>query len=304
MNKINDEFIVDCTPNSREERQLVYKFLVDNRGYESFYLTLVRDYTIIVCRRHGGNSNFDDIEDAVCAFPTYPVLTFEEFKQKYLNINSTNMTIKNLIGYRLTKPEYNEAAVRITGMINTSYKGFIKDHLLTEKGILKPQYGVEEQYPEYLENIKKAGVLDLWFEAVYEEFSVGDLVYSLHNSRDYTKDHIYKIKEITKIAHINCIICENIHDNSPKDIQHFRKPTAQEIKNYDKIKVGSYEFVFFGQTVEINAVRYTASEIEDLIDLMKKGQIRSLNVGCNGQYIIDLPLLERIYAKFYESETN
>jgi len=36
IDKINDEFIVDCTNNSKEERQQVYKFLVDNRNYSRY----------------------------------------------------------------------------------------------------------------------------------------------------------------------------------------------------------------------------------------------------------------------------
>jgi hypothetical protein len=31
---------------------------------------------------------------------------------------------------------------------------------------------------------------------------------------------------------------------------------------------------------------------------MKKGQIKSLNVGCSGQYTVDLELLEKIIDKF------
>lgn len=37
IDKVNDEFIVDCTNNTTEERQQVYKFLVDNRNYEESY---------------------------------------------------------------------------------------------------------------------------------------------------------------------------------------------------------------------------------------------------------------------------
>lgn len=33
IDKVNDEFIVDCTNNTTEEKQQVYKFLVDNRDY-------------------------------------------------------------------------------------------------------------------------------------------------------------------------------------------------------------------------------------------------------------------------------
>jgi hypothetical protein len=46
IDKINDEFIVDCNFNTTEERREVYKFLVDNRGYNPSYLK--NDYPIIV----------------------------------------------------------------------------------------------------------------------------------------------------------------------------------------------------------------------------------------------------------------
>ena len=50
IDKINDEFIVDCTNNSKEERQQVYKFLVDNRNYDKGYLG--NDFSIIVCNKN------------------------------------------------------------------------------------------------------------------------------------------------------------------------------------------------------------------------------------------------------------
>lgn len=49
IDKINDEFIVNCTNNSKEERQEVYKFLVDNRNYNKDYLK--ENYPIIVCNK-------------------------------------------------------------------------------------------------------------------------------------------------------------------------------------------------------------------------------------------------------------
>ena len=46
IDKINDEFIVDCNFNTTQERREVYKFLVDNRGYNPSYLK--NDYPLII----------------------------------------------------------------------------------------------------------------------------------------------------------------------------------------------------------------------------------------------------------------
>ena len=87
IDKLNDEFIVDCTNNSKEERQQVYKFLVDNRNYKKSYL--VEDYyPVIVCNKKQNNSNWDSLEkyyNWVDSKKDIPIYTFEQFKQMYLN---------------------------------------------------------------------------------------------------------------------------------------------------------------------------------------------------------------------------
>ena len=83
IDKINDEFIVDCTFNTTQERREVYKFLVDNRGYNSSYLK--NDYPIIVCNKNEGSnlywSLYWSLESAKKCYPSYPILTFKEFKE-------------------------------------------------------------------------------------------------------------------------------------------------------------------------------------------------------------------------------
>ena len=212
-----DEFIVDCSNNTIEERQEVLKFLVDYRGYNKYYL----DYdcpTIVCCNKKEGDSLYDCLVYTTKTFPNHKIYTFEEFKQKIkpsmvkkLNIGDTVTPIENLvytvsgkkieiklvkhrriksfrsdnahfqlegdssswfftkdfkkvekkiIGYKLTKPEFEEAAVAICKANGSREVSHFK--------LLNEDYSFREasQSKDWLE---KAGVLNLWFEPVYEE---------------------------------------------------------------------------------------------------------------------------------------
>jgi hypothetical protein len=184
IDKINDEFIVDCNFNTTEERREVYKFLVDNRGYNPSYLK--NDYPIIVCNKNEGSnlywSLYWSLESSKKCYPSYPVLTFQEFKEKYLNMEE-----KKIIGYKLTKPEYEKAANQITG---------------TENLILHSKnYNFQIDSLAY-DRVVKAGVLDLWFEPVYEqeEFKIGDWVTTTTEiSISYVKPKKGEVFQITEI---------------------------------------------------------------------------------------------------------
>jgi hypothetical protein len=78
------------------------------------------------------------------------------------NQNNTKENMKEIIGYKLIKPEYNNAAIKLAGMKNTSWIGFKQN--LFKKGNRNCEY-----YEKYVENFKKAGVLDLWFEPYYTQ---------------------------------------------------------------------------------------------------------------------------------------
>lgn len=79
------------------------------------------------------------------------------------------LTMKKIIGYKLIKPEYTEAVIKITGMCVKS-----DDRIKYVTNYLMNQVSLNGTFITALRN---AGVLDLWFTAVYEEeFKVGDWV--------------------------------------------------------------------------------------------------------------------------------
>lgn len=230
IDKINDEFIVDCTNNSKEERQQVYKFLVDNRNYSKIYLN--SDASIIVCNKKQGNTNWNSRQYYYSWFNSkkdLPIYTFEQFKEMYLeeqfvlpekwyiksngketytkylvpylkqigypyinwdgkdyyyHVFKNNCSAyttklhdykeitfeqfkkyvlkqetmeKEIIGYKLVKHEYSDAARKIVDL----------DLPLTVDRIT-PKTKTHNSTIMY-DRLKKAGVLELWFEPVYKE---------------------------------------------------------------------------------------------------------------------------------------
>jgi hypothetical protein len=357
IDKINDEFIVDCTNNSKEERQQVYKFLVDNRNYEKSYLE--EDYPVIVCNKKQNYSNWDSLENYynwVDSKKDIPIYTFEKFEEMYLKeefilpvkwcikdckkvteygakrfhhkmgdiwedaylcidessgkynylkkkYNYTEITFeqfkkyvlknnniennKQIIGYKLIKPEYKEAAENIVALgVNWKVgKSFIE---------------VMENNPDdyYTKKLKEAGVLELWFEKVYgEEFKIGDWIISTND----IKSIVFKIESINEEYYE----CEN--DNFGivalrKDKEDLRLATTEEIAKAQKTIVKMYssnkgEFeieVIDGKAYYIPENKHLPKEwIRDIIDnfgeiIMSKGgidypynvKVSSLNVGC------------------------
>jgi hypothetical protein len=77
------------------------------------------------------------------------------------------------------------------------------------------------------------------------------------------------------------------------------KEWFEPVYEEDKIEIGGYEVKFLNKnSCSINGVEYIKTHLETLRYLMNKGQIKSLNVGCSGQYTVDLPLLDKIIDKF------
>lgn len=72
---------------------------------------------------------------------------------------------REIIGYKLTKPEYREAAIKISGYAAASIS--FEEWMSTS--------GPNTGFPS---NLRNAGVLDLWFEPIYEEdkLKAGDWV--------------------------------------------------------------------------------------------------------------------------------
>ena len=95
----------------------------------------------------------------------YTQITLEQFKKHFLKEKTMK---KEIVGYKLIKPEYRQAAL---GLIPTSV------YLSSPKLISKEGNNYLDSTCATINNLRKAGVLDLWFEPVYEEeFKVGDWV--------------------------------------------------------------------------------------------------------------------------------
>lgn len=58
-----------------------------------------------------------------------------------------------------------------------------------------------------------------------------------------------------------------------------------------------YKVEFASSHILINKITYPKHMVEAFYEAMKLGQIKSLNVGCNGQYKIDFEKIEKIYKK-------
>lgn len=80
----------------------------------------------------------------------------------------------------------------------------------------------------------------------------------------------------------------------------FRHATKEEIEFANKVKIGEYEVLINTTTgmASINGVGYSGNHLQYLLEVMEKGQIKSLNCGCNGQYKVDLETIRRIIKKF------
>lgn len=58
-----------------------------------------------------------------------------------------------------------------------------------------------------------------------------------------------------------------------------------------------YKIEFSSSHILINGLTYSKHMVEAFYEAMKLGQIKSLNVGCNGQYKVDFEKIEKIYKK-------
>lgn len=89
----------------------------------------------------------------------YTKLTFEQF-EKYI-LKKENMRMKKLIGYKIIKPQYIKASEIIT-----NFPGLFDER----KESSLPAQGIHFTAGSACAmSLRAAGVLDLWFEPVYEE---------------------------------------------------------------------------------------------------------------------------------------
>jgi len=125
---------------------------------------------------HKRSYNTDECKNAYAHFPPfdggvttsyyiksgYTEITFEQFKKYVLKQKEEKTVEKKIIGYKLVKEEYREAAAKIAKV--TTFTLYNDTHLSVNSDA------------EHC--LRKAGVLNLWFEPVYEEekYNIGDWI--------------------------------------------------------------------------------------------------------------------------------
>lgn len=180
----------------------------------------------------------------------YVEITFEQFKKYVLKEN--NMKEKEIIGYKLIKPEYREAA----RLIHPYGQYLSSDKLISTYG--DPYLPVNDDTTNAM---RKAGVLDIWFEPVYKSsevtIKIGDIpggtscrMFNLivkggkvwQNSQDIT-DYVIgvhawymasKALQTTKIANFDFIVKDIIL--SKTGCQHIESSINQWLAVYDELK--------------------------------------------------------------------
>jgi hypothetical protein len=138
-----DTYIVECS--NTEETNIVANYIKNCQQNWEYYKYVINHKGLII-KNHTDFNLYCEIPEVV---KHLPILTFEEFTKHVFK--KENMKEKQIIGYKLIKPEYAEAVNLIT---QTSYS----------------KKGLEEISSDYsIKKLKEAGVLDIWFEPVYKE---------------------------------------------------------------------------------------------------------------------------------------
>lgn len=111
----------------------------------------------------------------------YEEITFEQFKKYVLK----QKEMKKIKGYKLIKPEYKKAAIEIVNLFVDWNKGRSFESTMSNN---------PDNY--YIEKLTEAGVLDIWFEPVYEDEKIM-LDNSKHEivikgNKTYIDDYLFK----------------------------------------------------------------------------------------------------------------
>ena len=202
-------------------------------------------------------------------------MTCEQFMKVYaIDIINQEETKEQIIGYKLIKPEYKSAALKITDMSdmcmwNMNMRNFDYMFMNNSKNAM---------------DLKEAGVLDLWFEPVYEkeeDFPVGDwvVIHSLKIDKDVDVcDSKYMFDG--KIGHIGRIVSvENgWHKLNPSCIggawkkHNLRKATPEEIEKAGLITIyewGDYSLQYNAKTGKVHASDGHTEDPSTLISLIE-----------------------------------
>lgn len=177
------------------------KWIQENAEYNAKKIT-ERNFYNFPCSESGNNSSVNILKG-------YTEITFEQFKEHVLgkeNINKLNNILtdisekvqgklkekykptKEIIGYKLVKPEYKEAVREI--LKNSCDHGWFDiffNSNINRKGF---NFGASEDN-EIKKDLLQAGVLNIWFKEVYEKESI-----TLKSGVKLSEDDIAEVKEI------------------------------------------------------------------------------------------------------------
>ena len=249
----------------------------------------------------------------------YTSITWAQFKNQVKPYKASELKMKKtktmkkkrqIIGY-IFKPgfeKFETAALKLAGITKFNSSDYPRDYIFAN-------------YSEIYNRILEAGVLNEWFNPVYKKESslpkVGDWLYILGTggncgrSASIKKGQCYQIKSIQNVKSGGELIDVNakMTDGAVLRLASYdsyvgffeklyRTATPKEIEDNQRIKIGGYPVSIDGDLVTIHGVHYTKGQLLVLQKIMNGGQVKSLNVGCQGQYQVDKDILSAILSKF------
>lgn len=239
-----DEWFILLT---KENEQIVHNWKCENTGYKANIKANGEDsisyYGTWSSKKHFKSSNYTEI-------------TFEQFKTHVLK--SEEKMEKKIIGYKLIKPEYQIFYEKLTGTRNLERLADSLGDLLWVDQAVKV--------------MKEAGVLDLWFEPVYEEkFKIGDWVIVDHN--DWKYGTVQLINTNNK-AEYKCNKWSWDKNSIYGEVTRLATPEEIKATQTPDIKINSYKAEFFE-----NYVKFGCAEIskEVFIDLHTCREYKNTN---------------------------
>lgn len=116
-------------------------------------------YEIITTHPYFKTLSEIDLEDIIRGIDCdgYKKLDGYDSKQKaktLINLFKQGINDKKICGYKLIKPEFKKAVIEITKCYHFAFENFEKE---------------ANKFTSSIKDLKEAGVLDLWFEPIYEE---------------------------------------------------------------------------------------------------------------------------------------
>ena len=163
---------------------------------------------------------------------------------------------------------------------------------------------------EGVSSLKSAGVLDLWFDAVYKEkvkYKEGDIVYIVHDFSpekekhmgDGNKGNVGVFVEYSEEDNANEY--PYIVDGLRQDgiyVHEIRLATPSEAKTLSlKMKIGDYEVTFNKTSVTINDKEYSKADLRAVERVLQLPHFHDLKFGCVGQISITSEIIEKIFEK-------